>query len=74
MKSIIIHSTETYPDATVQLEGNNFGDQIITLTYEALDGSKQLVDSRIETEGSHLSPTQIKKWAVNSFALFQRGL
>ena len=51
MKSYTLHTTETYPDYVLTISSNNFGDQLIAVTHETIEGYKKNVWFELNHEG-----------------------
>lgn len=65
MRAISLSSTETYDDLVLFIESNNFGDQILSLRKEYLDGRQEVVWTNVEQENSH---RQLTKKFLNNLA------
>jgi hypothetical protein len=59
VKSIILHTTSTYPDVVAQVSTNGFGEQLVEIIKEYQDGRKECLRRLVNHEGFHLSDIEI---------------
>ncbi len=53
MRAVILRNATNHPDLIAYIDGNNFGDQIVDVIYEDIQGNKRSVFFTVNQEGSH---------------------
>jgi hypothetical protein len=61
VKVFTLKSTENYVSHVLIVHSNNFGDQVIYIERENLDGSREIIFTEVNHEGGHreISPAYV---------------
>lgn len=73
MRTLLIRKSKNHHDLVVLIEGNSFGDQILTLKHESKAGTVLTIAYTVNHEGNHMSHSEIKKW-TKTFNLPEKNI
>lgn len=57
MRTVILKYAENHPSHTLVITSNSFGDQLLSIVYETIEGYRKNVWFELNHEGSHRSIT-----------------